>query len=388
MIFFHKFFLIKKNFTNLKSKYFSCIACLLLSLKVNDYLIPFDSFINLSISFFYKKKQIKILKTKENFEILSKNDIDIENIYSIEQEILFEIGFDLNIDLPLYKDPKIFEYFLNFEFEFIKIKFDDLLRLYFALLNDSFKLPFILYYEPHYIQIACIYMFNLLFDIKLPPFDFDFFNGKKFYFYGNKNENENENEGKVNDNENEGKEVSIDNDFHFGKIKEICDIFNIMNSFSLKGFHKSDIEFLKDKCDFEIIKFDINFNSNTFSNRFGNKDLDIDIDKDILDKKYIDIFSNGFSNNNNNNPSENKDYIIDLNKKNEKKKENKFKGSLVESEFLNKKRLRNEIKETNNNNNDNNNNNNHNDNNNNDNDNDIDKKIEINYSNLISIIQI
>lgn len=261
LIYFHKYFLVKKKFPEIKYKYFSIISCLLLSLKTNDVLFPFDSLINLSIIFFYKKKQTLFFDLKKNdiFDKIKKSDEQL--IYKIESEILFSIGFDINVDLPIYKDPIIFEYFQKC----LNVKIEDLLGLYFALLNLSFKLPLALYYEPEYIQIACIYMLNKLFGIELPEF-----NGKKFY--------------EIKNFESDGIVFKISN---LKDIEEICTILKTMNTFHLKMYSKSDIEYDLTKDNDKLFSNENKKNSELLLNKKRKR-----LDSTTNDKNNNDNFSN------------------------------------------------------------------------------------------------
>lgn len=158
MVFFHKYFLFKKAFSHDYTKYLTCCTCVFLSLKVSNLIIPLEKLIDNFLFLYFR----------ENYQKLNINEkliSDISNkIFQIEFEILNAIGFDLNVDLP-YK----YIYFMKpyFEESFNAQFYSKYILIVTSFINDSFKLPVCLFYEPVLIFLACVYLVEIYFKIQL-----------------------------------------------------------------------------------------------------------------------------------------------------------------------------------------------------------------------------
>ena len=85
-----------------------------------------------------------------------------EKIKLKELDILNIIGFDINIDLPYIYVEKMKPYFLQYIPQGSKH-----LEIIYNFVNDSFKVPVILYYSPLKIALACIYLVHHHFKVDL-----------------------------------------------------------------------------------------------------------------------------------------------------------------------------------------------------------------------------
>lgn len=113
----------------------------------------------LDTSEFSNKHKLEEDITIEDFSLELKCEIlrrILENkIKEKELEILMQIGFDLNVDLPyLYMDRMRGYFQQNFQ------KSDKLIEICYNFLNDSFKLPLCVYYSPLKIALASILLLS------------------------------------------------------------------------------------------------------------------------------------------------------------------------------------------------------------------------------------
>ena len=145
MVYFQKYYLnnniVFNNSTSL-NKLLLISTCLFIATKTTNHLIYLKDIIVI----------IKeILKKKAKLEI---NENEIRNkLYEFEFNVLNNLGFELNLDLP-YK-------FLNnlknfFELNNININRDKLIEICCNYINDIFYLPVCLYYSPNLISISCV----------------------------------------------------------------------------------------------------------------------------------------------------------------------------------------------------------------------------------------
>lgn len=158
MVFFHKYFLFKKVFSHDYTKYLTCCTCVFLSLKVSNLIVPLEKLIDTFLFLYFR----------ENYQKLNINEkliSEISNkVFQIEFEILNAIGFDLNVDLPykyIYLMKPYFEESFNAQF------YSKYILIVTSFINDSFKLPVCLYYEPLLIFLACVYLVEIYFKIQL-----------------------------------------------------------------------------------------------------------------------------------------------------------------------------------------------------------------------------
>lgn len=162
MVFFHKYFLFKKVFNHDFTKYLTCCCCVFLSLKVCNLLVPLEDLIILFLKIYYKEK----------FSRFNINDNTLASlklkVTQIEFDILDCIGFDLNVDLPYMYIPLMKSYFLATFNEEINKK---IILIITSFINDSFKLPLCLYYEPLLIFLASLNLINSYFGLELKDLD-------------------------------------------------------------------------------------------------------------------------------------------------------------------------------------------------------------------------
>lgn len=220
MVFFHKYFLFKKFFPDIYTKYSTCAACLFISYKVCNQLVIFEDFVKIFLKLFFREQKIKeILTEKIIFESSQK-------LFEQEFDILNIIGFDLNVDLPYcyIKEKQMFFYIT----EFLKNK--KLIEATTSFINDSFILPLCLYYDPLLIFLACIHLLEVYFNINLPNL-----NGIKWYHI-------------------------IDNTVNYKDITEITMKIKIYYDFS--NFCIGENKNFKDQ-EFKNIEKDLNFHNNT-----------------------------------------------------------------------------------------------------------------------------
>jgi hypothetical protein len=155
MVFFHKYCLIKQDGfkTKLEAKLVAS-ACLFISIKTNYGFISVEKIASVASS---------LLKGCEEIG---------EKIIKSEIKILAKIGFDLDIDLPY----KFLESMIDYLRRNFKDNFRNFLQTTTNFINDSFKLPLCLNYEPKLIALTSIFLTAKLFNITLPDE-----NGVKWY---------------------------------------------------------------------------------------------------------------------------------------------------------------------------------------------------------------
>lgn len=257
MVFFHKYFIYIKKFPDIFTKYLSCFTCLFLALKVCDCLMPFDHLIKNFLRLLFKIQNINPVEINEKIIKETK-----ERVFQIEFEILDLIGFDLNIDMPYTYLQKMSNYFINC------IKAEKLIFCTTSFLNDSFKLPLSLYYDPLLILLACIYLCEFYFNVKLIDYQ-----GVKWY-------------------------QIIDKNVDFGTVKEIFLKMKFNYDYSSTHKHLIDLEFKKKELiNKSLLEFDSskiftteNRNINNIEHKkFNQSGKDKNFDEIIINKEMPKI---------------------------------------------------------------------------------------------------
>ena len=227
MTIFHRFYILNTNFNNESDKYLSSATCLFIGAKVCNELIPLNEIVKEYLILYVKKTNINIIINEAIILDIS------EKICFYEFEILSKIGFNLNIDLPYKYMDLMVNYVLktlrNPKFLVISTNF----------VNDSFKLPICLYYNPKIIALAGIYITKVFFNINLS----DTSDGLKWY-------------------------QIIDVNVDFEKIVEVSNYFNKIYEFSSKCEGKN----LNEKKNFDNL-YNHNIKINQSYNALLNKSI-------------------------------------------------------------------------------------------------------------------
>ena len=137
MFYFHKFFIFKKFLKDEKELHIVCLSCIYIAIKSCDELIFIDDLIT-----YTPYTNIR------------------EEIINCEFVILNILGFDVNVTLPYKYLLRIKNYLDNLNSKLFQIAF--------YYINDSFKLPVCLFYEPYMIALSCVYLLKINFKIDLP----------------------------------------------------------------------------------------------------------------------------------------------------------------------------------------------------------------------------
>jgi len=155
MIFFHKYCLIKKEgYKSILEAKIVASACLFIAIKTNYGFINVDT-----------------IATVASASLKGCEGID-DMIINSEIKILTKIGFDFDIGLPY----KFLESMIDYLRKNTKDNFRNFLQTTTNFINDSFKLPLCLNYEPKLIALTSIFLTAKLFNITLPDE-----NGVKWY---------------------------------------------------------------------------------------------------------------------------------------------------------------------------------------------------------------
>jgi len=149
MIFFHKYYIIIGNILP-EEKEIITLACLFLATKVCNFLVSLSRLI-------------------PTYLIIKKVKDDKSNILSIADKVketefilLNKIGFDINVDLPYLYIEQMRGYLSEY------VKNEKYIKIIHNFINDSFKLPLILYYSPIKIALSAVYLLQYHFKISLP----------------------------------------------------------------------------------------------------------------------------------------------------------------------------------------------------------------------------
>lgn len=167
MVYFHKYFTslqIEGSGKELKEdsdKYSLAIACVLVSSKTCDQLIPIKKLTDCAYVELFNLKLPNI-----------KEILDLDKIFKFEFFILQSFNFDLTVDLPYKYLMSMKPYFNEYLQNSVK-----LYQVCYFYINDSFKLPICLFYNPLYIALACVYLIFINFKVNLT----DTKDGKKWF---------------------------------------------------------------------------------------------------------------------------------------------------------------------------------------------------------------
>jgi hypothetical protein len=216
MVFFHRHFIFLQKFKNEKEKYLTCAACIFLSIKVLNQLIPLKDLITLFLKLYNKQNNLPLII---NDQILFEEG---EKLCKLEFDILNSIGFDMNIDLP-YKYVHLMKfYFLEY------LKNSKLIIITTNFISDSFKLPLILFYEPLLIALASLYLLSVYFNVQLV----DSKEGIKWYHL-------------------------VDNTIELNDIKEVSEKINEVYKFCIENKTDTIRKIAKLQDGTQIIKFEV-----------------------------------------------------------------------------------------------------------------------------------
>lgn len=108
---------------------------------------------------------LKIYNRQTNFPFTIEENLIFETsekLCTIEFEILNQIGFDLNLELPYKYVHLMKSYYIDY------LRNPKLIVITTNFINDSFKLPLCLYYDPLIIALASLYLVGVYFKISLP----------------------------------------------------------------------------------------------------------------------------------------------------------------------------------------------------------------------------
>lgn len=166
MMLFHKYYLINKdNFTSTYEVMLSALTCFFIAIKTNYGYVNIDNF-SLAVKKILDEKKIKNSKDYTKEEIGDK-------ILSNEVRILIKIGFDLDIILP-YK-------YLDNILSYLRTNLRENLRNFMQtttnFINDSFKIPLCLYFDPKLIALSSIMLTSKFYNITLPDLE----DGSRWY---------------------------------------------------------------------------------------------------------------------------------------------------------------------------------------------------------------
>jgi hypothetical protein len=171
MVIFHKYFLFVKKFSSSLDKYLACASCIFIATKVCNQLIP----LKILIKNFYKKYKEIIKNDNINIDLIQIDDQLIcetgDKICMIEFDIINYIGFDLNIELPYKYINMLKSYFIDY------LKNPKYIVATNRFINDSFKLPLCIYYDPIYIALGSMYLLSVWLKVDLVNTK----EGKKWY---------------------------------------------------------------------------------------------------------------------------------------------------------------------------------------------------------------
>lgn len=147
MVYFHKYTRIY-SFTNI-NKYLVASACFLLGAKCRDEPVPIEYLVEWYIYF-----ETKRTSTTSKLDISAAKKEEYSNrIQEQEFELLCEIGFDCEVDLPS-------NYIAQFAASPVGKSFakSNCSKYAYMFMNDSFLTTCALFYSPQYIAAACILM--------------------------------------------------------------------------------------------------------------------------------------------------------------------------------------------------------------------------------------
>jgi hypothetical protein len=156
MVFFHKYFILKKAFSNDLEKYLTCASCILLSVKVCNQLTPLEELVRFFLKQYLRQTHMTHIVVDDQLVFETS-----EKLCLLEFEILSAAGFDLNLDLPYKYVHQMKFYYFDY------LKNSKLIIITTNFINDSFKLPLCLYYDPILVALACLYLASVYFKVPL-----------------------------------------------------------------------------------------------------------------------------------------------------------------------------------------------------------------------------
>jgi len=137
-------------------KYLTCAACIFISVKVCNQLTPLQELVNFFLRLYIRHKNITL--TIDERLVFETG----ERLCQIEFEVLNTLGFDLNLDLP-------YRYVHLMKFYYVEnLKNPKLITITTNFINDSFKLPLCIHYDPLLIALASLYLTSVYFKVPLP----------------------------------------------------------------------------------------------------------------------------------------------------------------------------------------------------------------------------
>ena len=149
MVYFHKYFINKKELKTEKESLISIAGCILIATKTCNKLINMEKLIkNMLESYLEQEKGLISIITEKIIKEL------MEEIKKEEIEILIKIGFELDVDMPYNYLKEIKKYLMTYYSD----NSSKLLQLLYYYINDSFILPLCLNYHPKLIAISCLYL--------------------------------------------------------------------------------------------------------------------------------------------------------------------------------------------------------------------------------------
>lgn len=155
MVFFHKFFLLRpESFRSKMEAKRIAATCLFIAVKANYGFISVEKIATAACS------------------LINGCEETGEKIINSELKILVKIGFDLEIELPY----RFLEGMIDYMRKHLKENLRTFLQTTTNFINDSFKIPLCLNYEPNLIALTSILLTAKLFNMNLPDE-----NGVKWY---------------------------------------------------------------------------------------------------------------------------------------------------------------------------------------------------------------
>lgn len=159
-VFFHKMLFNERTFESEFAKAISCAASVLIASKATNQLVSVQLLC---------KSLVELLAKQTNYSQLSGISLfDLsESVTAREMEILVNLNFEVDIELPYLYIHQMKEYFFN------KLENLQLMTITANFVNDTLKLPLCLFYRPIDIAFACIYLMKLYLKITLPKYNTD-----------------------------------------------------------------------------------------------------------------------------------------------------------------------------------------------------------------------
>jgi len=155
LVLLHKYFRMFSLRNSKYDKYLIGTTCLLLASKIENHPVKL-----IDLTVIHHRTELAKQKWPEE-PINEKQRIQLQaKICEIESEILRQIGYDFDIDLP-------YKYIRNYK-EYPAYNIEEIVKVAEWLCNDTFLKPLCLFYHPVHIAIGCIYFALLFFKQTLP----------------------------------------------------------------------------------------------------------------------------------------------------------------------------------------------------------------------------